>query len=140
MTLFYETVHVINRQDYTKEQVEAWAPKVMDLKTWDASLMNSFAFIVEIGDVIVGFGDIDETGYLDRLYVHKDYQGLGIGTRLTEILENYASLNQFQKITTHASITARPFFEKRGYRVLKEQQVNCRGVWMTNFVMCYVIE
>ena len=39
------------------------------------------------------------------------------------------------KIVTHASITARPFFEKRGYTVIKEQQVERQGVLLTNFVM-----
>ena len=38
-------------------------------------------------------------------------------------------------IVTHVSITARPFFEKRGYRVVKEQQVERRGIRLTNFVM-----
>ena len=38
-------------------------------------------------------------------------------------------------ISTHASITAKPFFEKRGYRVIREQQVERQGVALTNFVM-----
>lgn len=38
-------------------------------------------------------------------------------------------------IVTHASITARPFFEKRGYRVKKEQTVIRHGVALQNFVM-----
>ena len=38
-------------------------------------------------------------------------------------------------ILVHASITARPFFEKRGYRVIKEQKVERQGVLLTNFVM-----
>ena len=38
-------------------------------------------------------------------------------------------------ITTHASITARPFFEKRGYQVAKEQQVERQGIFLTNYVM-----
>lgn len=37
--------------------------------------------------------------------------------------------------TVHASRTARPFFEQRGYRVLAEQQVERRGVTLTNFRM-----
>ena len=39
------------------------------------------------------------------------------------------------KITVHASITARTFFEKRGYRVLREQQVERQGVLLTNYEM-----
>lgn len=38
-------------------------------------------------------------------------------------------------ITTHASITARPFFERRGYKAVKEQQVERQGISLTNFVM-----
>ena len=39
------------------------------------------------------------------------------------------------RLTTHASITARPFFEHRGYRVLYAQTVERHGVTMQNFVM-----
>ena len=47
-------------------------------------------------------------------------------------LENVADT---AKITTHASITARPFFLKRGYRVVREQQVERGGILLTNYVM-----
>lgn len=30
--------------------------------------------IILENSIIVGFGDIDKSGYLDRFYVHKDYQ------------------------------------------------------------------
>ena len=83
------------------------------------------------GDTIIGFGDIDKTGYLDRLYVHADYQKKGAAAAICSRLEQAVS----GKITTHASITARPFFEKRGYRVVREQQVERKGVFLTNFVM-----
>ena len=36
---------------------------------------------------------------------------------------------------THASVTAKPFFEKRGYRVVREQQVSRQGILLTNYVM-----
>ena len=71
-------------------------------------------------------------GYLDRLYVHKDYQKKGIASALCDRLEENCAAAYF---TTHASITARPFFEKRGYRVMKEQQVVRKGVKLTNYVM-----
>ena len=96
------------------------------------------------GDTIVGFGDIDvATGYLDRLYVHWDYQGRGIATALCDALERaYLDLARerpadasLARITTHASITARPFFEYRGYHVIREQRVERRGVLLANYVM-----
>ena len=78
------------------------------------------------------FSDIDKTGYLDRLYVHKDYQHQGIATAICDKLE---SIFDVEKITTYASITAKPFFEKRGYKVIKKQTVERNGVLLQNYVM-----
>lgn len=129
--LFYHTVHTVNAKDYAKEQLDAWATGQVDLKKWDRSLQEHFSLVAVEDGVIVGFGDIDQTGYLDRLYVHSDYQGKGIGSAICEKLEAAVSGH----IVTHASLTARPFFEKRGYQVVKEQQVERQGIFLTNFVM-----
>lgn len=129
--LFYHTVHVVNAGDYTKEQLDVWADGNVDLEKWNWSLQEHYS-IVAVGDgVLVGFGDIDRTGYLDRLYVHKDYQRQGIATAICNELEKTAHIH----VIVHASITARPFFEKRGYRVLNEQQVERQGIFLTNYIM-----
>lgn len=129
--LFYNTVHTVNAKDYTREQLDVWATGQADLKRWDQSLQEHFSIVAVDDDIIVGFGDMDETGYLDRLYVHSDYQRKGIATAVCDRLEAAVQEN----IVTHASVTARSFFEKRGYKVLKEQQVERQGIFLTNFVM-----
>lgn len=129
--LFYHTVHTVNTKDYTEEQVNAWATGRLDLEKWDQSFQEHYSIVAVENGIIVGFGDIDETGYLDRLFVHADYQGKGIATAICNQLEQAVKGN----ITTHASITARPFFEKRGYKVVKQQQVERQGIFLTNFVM-----
>ncbi len=129
--LFYHTVHTVNAKDYTKEQLNVWAPGQADLGKWNQSLQEHYSIVAVENNVIVGFGDIDSTGYLDRLFVHADYQGNGIATAICNQLEQAVSGN----ITTHSSITAKPFFEKRGYKVIKEQQVERQGIFLTNFCM-----
>ena len=129
--LFFNTVHIINAKDYTKEQLDVWATGQADLEKWDQSLQGHYSVVAVENDVIVGFGDIDSTGYLDRLFVHADYQGKGIATAICNQLEQAVEGN----ITTHASITAKPFFEKRGYKIVKEQQVERQGIFLTNFCM-----
>lgn len=129
--LFYNTVHTVNAKDYTKEQLDVWATGQVDLKMWDRSFQEHFSIVAVEDDTIVGFGDMDQTGYLDRLYVHSEYQGKGIDTAICDRLEAAVQGN----VVTHASITARPFFEKRGYKVVKEQQVERQGILLTNFVM-----
>ena len=130
--LFHQTVHSVNAKDYTQEQLDAWATGEVDLQAWDASFRAHKTIIAVKNGEIVGFGDMDETGYLDRLYVHKDYQGQGIASAICDELERFAA---GKTITTHASITAKPFFQHRGYRVVHKQEVIRHGVALTNFVM-----
>lgn len=133
--LFYNTVHTVNAKDYTKEQLDAWATGRVDLNKWDQSLREHYSLVAVENEMLVGFGDIDKSGYLDRLFVHEDYQGKGIGTMICNRLEQAVSGN----VITHASITAKTFFEKRGYRVVKEQQVERKGVFLTNFEMVLIV-
>ena len=130
--LFYNTVHFINAKDYTEEQLNVWATGSVDLEKWNKSLLENFTVIAIENNIIVGFGDIDKSGYLDRLYVHKDYQNKGIATTICDVLEKEFDVD---KISTQASITAKYFFEKRGYKVVKEQKVERKGVLLTNYVM-----
>lgn len=129
--LFYHTVHTVNAKDYTAGQLDVWAPRQRDLEKWNQSLQEHYSIVAVEEGMIVGFGDIDDTGYLDRLYVHADYQRQGIASAICDRLEQTVQWD----ITTHASITAKPFFEKRGYKVIREQQVERRGILLTNFVM-----
>lgn len=129
--LFYHTVHTVNAGDYTEEQLDVWATGEVDLEKWNQSLQEHFSVVAVDHSTIVGFGDIDKTGYLDHLYVHADHQRKGIATAVCNQLEQAVQGN----IVTHASITARPFFEKRGYRVIKEQSVERQGIFLTNYLM-----
>ena len=130
--LFYQTVHSINAKDYTEKQLNAWATGNEDIEEWNQSLSEHFSLVAMKEGVITGFGDIDKTGYLNRLYVHKDYQNQGIATAICDKLEIAFGVS---KITTHASITAKPFFLHRGYIVIKEQQVIRSNISLTNYIM-----
>ena len=130
--LFYHTVHTINAKDYSQEQLNVWATNKIDLEVWNKSLFEHYTVVAVENNIIVGFGDIDKSGYLDRLYVHKDYLRQGIATAICNKLEQAVKVN---KIITHASITAKPFFEQRSFKVVKEQQVERNGIALTNYVM-----
>lgn len=136
ITLFQNTIHAVNAKDYSPSQLEAWAPKVKPEITprWQ-TLSENISYVAELENQIVGFGDLTEKGYLDRLYVHKDFQGQGIAAAIVQKLEKRAHELNLEEITTAASITAKPFFERAGFVVMKEQQVEIHGVKLTNFVM-----
>ena len=74
LKLFYDTVRTVNKKDYNDEQLSVWAPdNYIEEKynTWQKSLSENFTVIAEKNGDIVGFGDIEKNGYLNRLFVHK---------------------------------------------------------------------
>lgn len=140
--LFYETVHEVNLGDYSPAEVDAWvpSPESVDRAAWGESLAAHYTVVAEREGQLLGFGDMDSTGYFDRLYVHRDFQGRGVATSIAHALEGFAHGLGAQRVTVHASRTARPFFERRGYRMLYAQQVERRGVLLENFAMELALE
>lgn len=132
--LFRESVHTLCAAHYTPAQLEAWAPaEGPDLADWDARFRAHVTLAAEVSGRLAGFGDLDPAAcYLDRLYVHPAFCRRGVASALCDALEQAAP---GRPITTHASRTARPFFAQRGYRVVRAQQVERRGVLLENFVM-----
>lgn len=123
--LFSETILTVNAADYTKEQLVVWAGLEPRL--------NGLILIAETDGAIVGVGSILSSGVLDLLYVHKDFQRRGVATALCDELEK-----GFPSVKTYASVTAKPFFERRGYTVVKEQEVERSGVKFKNYEMLMV--
>lgn len=133
--LFYGTVHKVNKKDYSEEQLRVWTPENRDLEQWDASFSGKKAMVALEKGNIAGFCDVTDSGYLDRLYVHSDFQGMGIGRALCRKAEDFAAAHSNKTITVHASITAVPFFEKLGYTVVRQNKVVKEGVELINFLM-----
>lgn len=130
--LFYETITTVNICDYNSEQIKVWSNR-RDFLLQQDNYFNSLYTIVAIKDnKIVGYGNIDKVGYLDHLYIHKDYQGQHIATLICNELENHLKIKRF---SVHASISAKAFFEKRGYKVVKEQRVKIDNIYLNNYVM-----
>lgn len=132
--LFKDTVINVNCVDYNADQILAWICGA-DLARWHQSFMEHKTLVAIKDDKIVGFADMDHSGFLDRLYVHKDYQHQHIGKTLCDELETWASQNDITNIKTHASITAKPFYEKRGYKVIQEQLVRRGTCQLKNYIM-----
>lgn len=133
--LFYDTVHHVNRQDYTPPQLAAWAPSQVDLSQWASRMERIDPFAVYIEDQVVGFSDVQPNGLVDMFYVHHAWQRKGIGRRLfTEIYER-AEHMKLKELHSHVSITARPFFASQGFQVATPQEVIINGMTLRNFLM-----
>ncbi len=137
-SLFVDTVKYVNLGDYTQEEVDDWASCGMDLSHWTRMLDNADCFIVAEHPVagVVGFASLTEgCQYLHSLFVSKDFQHVGIATALLHAVEQHAKSKGQTYMHTEASITARPFFEHKGYRVVKAQMAKANLLHMRNYVM-----
>jgi putative acetyltransferase len=133
--LFYDTVHAVNRRDYGPEQLDAWAPELRTGEQWRARQAGKRVTVAVEGERVVGFAELDPGGHLDCFYTHKDRQGRGVGTLLLAEVERQARDEGCAALAADVSITARGFFERRGFRLVTEQQVLRRGVSLINFRM-----
>ena len=135
MRLFRDTVHNVNARDYTPEQIEAWAPALMDEPRWHERLRANFTYVAEADGQIVGFSELERSGRIGTLYVHHQYQGRGIASRLLSEMETRARALGARRLAAEASLTAYGFFQRRGFKLVRAQEVDRNGVSLRNFVM-----
>jgi putative acetyltransferase len=82
---------------------------------WKKRIKEQYFILAVINDVISGFGSIATDGYLDFMYVHKDYQRMGVAKSLLDEIERKAIEQKNPQVYSHVSKTAKGFFEKYGY-------------------------
>ena len=134
ITLFKNTILAIDRGDYTGEQLAAWASDGAHLSRWQKRVTSQY-FLVAASEEIIGFGSMDKNGHLDMLFVHHLHQRRGIAQLMLEALEKWAKYQGIARITTEVSITAKPFFERNGYEVVKQQEKHIHQIPLTNYQM-----
>ena len=121
--------------DYNSAQLDAWAFNGFTNQKLSKSLSETKIFLTEDDYGLIGIGSLAEKQYLDLLYIHHDRQGNGFGQKLLHFLESIVIRKGSKYITSYVSITAKSFFQKNGYKVLHEQQVNVGNQLLTNFEM-----
>ncbi len=133
--LFHASVNKVNSKDYSQEQVDAWASAALDLEYWQNKLETLHFWVAENDGELLGFVSLAEEGYLDHIFVHDQHQNEGIATELLAHLEHAAKERNIPRVFADVSITAKPFFEKRDFILVKENRKEFKGVVFVNFTM-----
>ncbi|KZE94777.1 putative N-acetyltransferase YafP [Agromyces sp. NDB4Y10] len=139
LEVFRRAVRLTAAADYGPEQVAAWAPDDLDPAAWAVRRAERNTVVAEVDGRVVGFTDVDATGYLDMMYVDPAVGGRGVGRALLAWALEEASRAGAEVVRTHASITARPFFEAHGFRVDAVRHPVRNGVVFENFAMSRVV-
>jgi putative acetyltransferase len=135
MDVFRGSVRRIAIRDYSEAQVKAWAPDEPDRERWAARRASRPTWVAKIDGAIAGFTDLEPDGHVDMMFVHPDHQGKGVADALLATVESEAARLGLERLHTEASITAKPFFERKGFRVIAPQTVSLRGQDFVNYRM-----
>ncbi|MGB3649724.1 MAG: GNAT family N-acetyltransferase [Rivularia sp. (in: cyanobacteria)] len=132
--LFHQTIREVNINDYSLNQVKAWAPDDIYFRDWVSVCSERFTYVADDNGTIAGFGELESDGHIDCFYCHKNYQRMGVGKKIYHAIEAKACELKIH-LYTEASITAKPFFLRMGFSIMKKQQVECRGESFINYTM-----
>ncbi|NVJ91405.1 MAG: GNAT family N-acetyltransferase [Methylocystaceae bacterium] len=133
--LFRNSVRKVALKDYTSEQTRVWAPDDINAVEWEQRCLSRPTWLAFDQGILAGFIDLESDGHLDVLYVSSDHQGVGVASGLYACVEAQALRNGNKTIYVEASLTAKPFFERKGFRVLTAQDVERGGLVLVNFKM-----
>ena len=131
--LFRNTIQNVNINDYSPQEIEAWSRGAENTENWIRRVDSHHFILARIDDQLVGMASIDVDSYLDVIYVHHEYQGLGIARTLLDHMEDKAQKMGYNFMTSEVSITAKPFFQYKEFEILEPQLVLCRGVVLRNY-------
>jgi putative acetyltransferase len=135
-SIYFNTIHRINIENYSQEQIDVWAPKSsLKIENWAQKFLKTQPIIAVVREQIVGFVEFESNGHIDCFYVHHDWIGKGVGKALMQEIFFRARSQNIQRIFAEVSITAKPFFEKQGFSLLSEQTVVIKGIGLTNYKM-----
>jgi putative acetyltransferase len=133
--LYRNTVLKVVSKDYDLESVKQWAPQNKDMNEWRSRLEIKQPYVAEVDGVLVGFAELEADGHIDCFYCHHLWIGKGVGKALFHRIEQEAKKQSIQNLYLEASITAKEFFLKNGFEIIKEENKNIRGAIAKRYIM-----
>lgn len=133
--LYVNTIRFVCQKEYNPQQIDVWISGINNTDRWIEVIRTQFVLLALIENKIVGYGTLKEANYIDFFYIHKDFQRQGIAAAILTRLEFEAQKRNSKTITSDISITAKPFFEKKGFIAKAEQKNIKEGVELINYKM-----
>ncbi|MBH0117026.1 GNAT family N-acetyltransferase [Salinibacterium sp. NG253] len=136
LAVFLSAVTITASADYSPQQIAAWArADEREIPVWDQSMSARNSFVALVDGEIAGFSDVSSDGYIDMMFVSPQHSRQGVAAALLDFIEVIARERASPSLSANVSVTARPFFEKRGFQVEAEQHPVLNGVELNNFTM-----
>jgi len=133
--IYFDAVRLGTHDHYTELQRQAWAPRIPERNAWCDRLNSLTTLVADFEGTAVGFMTMTPGGHIDLAFVAPEFIGKGVAKQLYDCILDEAKVQDVTRLSTEASLLARPFFERLGWSVVKQQTVRRQGVSLVNFVM-----
>jgi putative acetyltransferase len=120
--IFYSAIYLIAKNDYSEEQLNAWAPSDIDRELWVNRIDGINPFVAEIAGNPVGYADVQKNGYIDHFFVSGHHSRQGVGKALMPVIHREAQQLNITELTSNVSQTAQPFFDRFGFVVVERKK------------------
>ena len=133
--LFVDCIKRRCYQDYSPKEIEVWTAGIENVERWQKLVEEQWVLLLWEEDDLMGFTSLKSPNYIDFMYVSADFQGRGIAKLLLKTLQAKAEEKGVEKLESDISITARPFFERQGFKVVRKNLNPKDGEVLINFRM-----
>lgn len=133
--IFRAAIQISASDDYGDDQLDAWAARADDAEAFGARLASALTLIALIDGETVGFANLRNKNELDMLYVDPRFGRRGVGSALIDALTRLAAARGAEIVTSEASDTARPLFERHGFVAQRRNLVQIDDQWLANTTM-----
>lgn len=130
--LLHAAVHQLGSQHYSAAQCAAWAPEQYDAAAWQQRLATNPLWVACVGDTLAGFIELHPDGLIDLCFVHPQFAGCGVGSRLLQHVLAQAASTPLPRLYANVSLGAEALFARHGFAVTQRQSVLLRGQTFAN--------
>ncbi len=120
--LFAETILETCKNEYTQGERIVWSNAIYKTEKWKIAVLEEYFIVAEYDEQIVGFSSLKGKDYLNLMYIHKEFTRHGIASLLYKKIKAKSLEFGAKQLTSDVSKTARPFFEKMGFKVIQENK------------------
>ncbi len=135
LELCHNSILLSCRGDYDIDQLNSWTYIGFTPDSLMRLMNDSKIFLMEDHSGIIGVASIVKEHHIHLLYIHHERQGCGYGKQLLSYMEFLIFCKGYKSISLRASITAKPFFLKSGYTIVREHQSLIGNQSLTSFEM-----
>lgn len=137
--IYYDAVHQLTCDHYNERQRHAWATPIRDdhawAEKWRQRCERKQPWVAVVNGEVAGFIEFDADGHVDCTYVSPAFAGKGHMSAIMDRIFEEARQKNLIRLYAEVSITARPFFERHGFRFVRDNPHSVRGVPILNYIM-----